>query len=122
MKLIALRDFRNVQALGITKHKDTNLNNQIDKGELFEIGKAAEFKGLNNHEKELVAQLVYAGCAGDANDTKVVDAVKAELEVDKKREAAQKKLTEQNNDSALVAQLLAAFKNNEIQLPKPEKK
>lgn len=114
MKLIALKDFRNVQILGIAKnHKDTNRNGQIDKGERFEIGKADDFKALNNHEKQLVAQLVYAGCVGDAKDEKIVAAVEAEIEVDKRREAALKDRTTAADNSALVAQILAALKKEE---------
>ena len=110
MKLIALKDFRNVQALGIRKHDDANRNNQIDKGETLEIGTGKTFKDLNNHEKNLVASLTVAGCVGDAADKKVVEAVEAEVALDRKREAAAAKAAEASNNTALVAQLLETLK------------
>lgn len=109
MKLIALKDFRNVPILGL-KFDDANKNNQVDKGETLDIGTGKTLKECNNHDKAIIAQLVMAGCVGDAADEKVVAAVKTELELDKRREAAAKKAADVSNNSALVAQLLEVLK------------
>lgn len=109
MKFIALKDFRNVPSLGL-KFDDANQNHHIDKGETLELGQGKTLKECNAHDKQIIAQLVVSGCVGDAADEKVVAAVKAEIELDKRREAAAKKTAAESNNSALVAQLLEVLK------------
>lgn len=113
MKLIALKNFRNVPSLGL-KLADANKNGQIDKGEVFELGDGKDIKSCNNHFKTLIAQLVYAGCAGDASDAKLVEAVKAEVEAEARREAAAKKAAEAAGNSLIVAQLTELLKGQSV--------
>jgi len=109
MKFIVLKNFRNVPSVGL-KLEDANHNDQIDKGEIVEIGAGKTLKECNNHDKSIIAQLVYAGCIGDAADKAVVEAVAAEVKVDAAREEAAKKAAEANNDSALVKEILAKMR------------
>jgi len=121
MQFIALKSFRNVPSLGL-KIQDANHNDQIDKGEIVEIGSGKDFKSCNNHDKAIIGQLVYAGCIGDAADKKVVEAVNEELKVEAAREAAAKKLAEASNDSALVQQILAKLRATPPAAPETAKK
>lgn len=109
MKLIALKDFRNVPALSL-EIKDALHPLHVHKGATFELGKGDTLKDCSKPDQELLAHLNLAGCIGDANDEAVVKAVKAEVAADKKREEAAAKANAAAGDSALVAQLLAVLK------------
>jgi hypothetical protein len=109
MKLIALKDFRNVPSLEL-EIKDALHPSHIHKGATFEIGKAAALKDCSKTDQQLIAQLIVSSSVGDATDENVVKAVKAEVDADEKREKAAAKLNSAANDSALVQQLIAQLK------------
>lgn len=109
MKLIALKDFRNVPGLEL-EIKDAQHDNHVHKGATFEIGKYDVLKDCSKTDQQTVAQLIVSGCVGDATDEKVVKAVKLEVEADEKREKAAAKANSAANDSALVQQLIAMLK------------
>lgn len=112
MNLIALKDFRNVQSINLTL-EDALHENHVHKGATFEIGKGAKLKDCSKPEQELIAQLILAGCVGDATDKAVVEAVNKEVKADKAREAAAAKTNAAANDSALVQQLIALLKGSQ---------
>ena len=94
MKLIATKDFRNVQALrlksddGESLVKDAVHADHVHKGAVFDIGSAKDLEGLRKADRptaEIVAQLIVAGVVADANDAKAVQAVREELAVEEKR-------------------------------------
>lgn len=103
MKLIALRDFRNVQSLGL---KDDAGNSKIDrashpdhvhKGAMFEIGAGdgpLDAEGIlklaksNAAAAQALASLVVAGCVGDGTNARLVADVKAEVAAESKRDEA----------------------------------
>lgn len=102
MKLIALRDFSNVKSLkGYIKIPASEKvhDNHVHKGFTFEIGTKDSPKEMQEsgelNEAIAAAHLIYAGCAGDATDEKIVKRVKDEITVDKKREATAAKLDEE---------------------------
>lgn len=109
MKLIALKDFRNVPGLEL-EIEDALHANHVHKGATFEIGKADALKDCSKSDQQTIAQLIVSGCVGDANDANVVKAVKAEVDADEKREKAAAKANSAANDSALVQQLIAMLK------------
>jgi hypothetical protein len=80
MKVIAKRSFRNVQ------NKLDGLPLHVAKGTVFTIGDTAEtpFEKLPAEMKQLVALLNFSGALGDANDPKVVAAIKAEVAAEAK--------------------------------------
>lgn len=114
MKLIALKDFRNVAALGLkqdgkSKIKDAIHDDHIHKGAQFEIGSGKDLAALHKNEPgtaQIVAQLFVSKCVGDASDSEVVKAVQAEVEVDKKREANAKKIDQAAADAAFGRKVL----------------
>ena len=126
MKLIAMRDFRNVAILGLKEpsEKDPTVlvsklsgvqhDDHVHKGCLFEIGAAKDLKGLQKLERDkavIVASLIAAGVAGEADDPKVVQSVKDEVEVDRKREARVKELDTRAQLSGLGQQVISAMGN-----------
>lgn len=100
MKLIALKDFRNVPALRLTDDGKSTVDKavhdeHIHKGAVFDIGAGKTLDELRKSDRptaEIVAQLVVAGCVGEANDAKVVAAVKEDLAQDSRRQATAEKL------------------------------
>jgi hypothetical protein len=88
MKLIALKNFRNV---GQKVQVENPLHvAQVDKGTVFEIGTALDLKALRKADREsaeYASLLIYSGAAGDANDAKAVKAVQDEIAADKLRDA-----------------------------------
>lgn len=94
MKLIATKDFRNVQALrlksddGDSLVKDAIHADHVHKGAVFEIGSGKDLDALKKIDRptaEIVAQLIVAGVVADANDAKAVQAVRDEIAVDENR-------------------------------------
>lgn len=121
MRLIATRDFRNVQALGLKDengkslvsppdgHKGDRHDDQVHKGTVFEIGKGDTLEKMmkSDPDKALkVAHLFHSGCVSEATE-KNIAAVKAEVEVDRKREARAQELNGQAIDQGLFQQFLA---------------
>ena len=87
MKLIAKKNFYKTPQLADIKIDKPVHDNVIHKGAIFEIGSKPAFSDLSRDEQKLVATLRVAGCVGDASDSEVVARVKAEVDVDRKREA-----------------------------------
>jgi hypothetical protein len=110
MKFIATKDFRNVPGLELEIDKALHPSH-IHKGALFEIGKGAELKDCSKTDQQTIAQLIVAGCVGDATDEKIVKAVKADVALDEKREKAAAAANSAANDSVLVQQLIAMLKS-----------
>ena len=86
MKLIALREFRNVGRK--IKIDNAQHDDHVHKGATFEIGAGDEIAKLASPDKELAAQLIYAGFAGDATDAKIVKRVQAEVAAEEKKAKA----------------------------------
>lgn len=110
MKLIALRDFTNVKGLGL-KVKDQQHDNHIHEGAEFEIGTSATLKELEEADPakaRTVAQLIYAGCVGDATDAAVVKRVKENAAARKKREEAEAAASKKADLSAVGAAVVTA--------------
>lgn len=113
MKLIALRDFAKVGPLKDLQIETPTHPGQIDKGTIFEIGKAKTLPELvkaNAAEGQLVATLVLAKSVGDGNDAEVVKAVREEIAIEKKRQETAAKLNEAAQTSHLSEALLAMLK------------
>ena len=88
MKLIALRDFRNIG--GAIEIKDARHDLHIHKGAIFTIGQGDDLvamKRLDRDSVELIARLSLAGCIGDATDAVLVAKVESELADEARREA-----------------------------------
>ena len=94
MKLIAIKDFRNVQLLrlksddGDSLVKDAIHADHVHKGAVFDIGAGKDLDALKKSDRptaELVAQLIVAGVVAEANDEKAVKAVKEEIALEEKR-------------------------------------
>ena len=88
MKLIALRDFRNIG--GAIEIKDALHDLHIHKGAIFTIGQGNDLvvmKRLDRDSVELIGRLSLANCIGDATDATLVARVEAELADEAKREA-----------------------------------
>lgn len=110
MKLVAIKDFANVRALGLTipegeegfKHAG-----HVHKGYRFSIGSTEIYDDLKAIEKENVGQLLHARCAilDDKDNAKVI--AKLDAEVAKERAAA-KKLAEAK-PAATIADVLQAL-------------
>ncbi len=110
MKLVAIKDFANVRALGLTvpetaegfKHAG-----HVHKGHRFAIGTTEIYDDLKAVEKENVGQLLHARCAilDDKDNEKLI--AKLDAEVAKERAAA-KKLAEAK-PTATVADILQAL-------------
>ncbi len=117
MNLIALRDFRNVAHLKLKKAGKSTVtgavhDDHIHRGATFAIGDEKDLASLNKADPAtaaVVAQLIVAKCVGDADDEKVVAAVKEQVELDKKREESHKRLNENANNSLLVEKILATL-------------
>ena len=90
MKLIATQSFRNNTKLPVDKNMDGCTDEHIEKGTVFEVGKG-DFrdKNFDPSQRQNIATLIYSGKVAPATD-EIVAAVKAEVEVDKKREAKAK--------------------------------
>lgn len=120
MHLIALKDFRNVRLLRLqTKDdsgkassdiKDAQHVDHIHRGARFEIGSGKTLKDCEQEEKEIIAQLIVSGCAGDANDKDIVKGVEEQIALDRKREANASKLSRDAALSHLGAQAEALIK------------
>jgi hypothetical protein len=120
MKFIAKRDFYRVPALkrltiidackGATK--DAPHPNHIHMGAIFEMAPTAkdesELQLGNDPEKQLVAQLRYAGCIGDAADPKVVPRVEQDVK-DAARDKAQRIEAEKDGDNSNLVATLTKF-------------
>jgi len=109
MKLIALRNFRNVASLALQIDGLTN-SEFIPKGLIFDLGRGATIDDCNQHEKQMIAQLTVSLCVGDATDSKLVKKVIDEIASDKRREAASQKAAEESNHSSLFNELMAALR------------
>lgn len=70
-------DLKDKPGLGQFKH-----HRNIHKGFVFEIGKADKLAQLTRPERELVSQLAYCNCIGDANSPEVLKLVKADIAAD----------------------------------------
>ncbi|MEI6783483.1 MAG: hypothetical protein WCQ21_21530 [Verrucomicrobiota bacterium] len=89
MKLIALRDFRNIG--GAIEIKDARHDLHIHKGAIFTIGQGDDLvamKRLDRDSVELIGRLSMAGCIGDATDAVLCAKVESELLDEARREAA----------------------------------
>ena len=88
MKLIALRDFRNI---GQRIEVEGALHPlHIGKGQRFEIGQGNDLALMKKHDREsveLLGRLSLAGCIGDATDAVLVAKVESELAEEARREA-----------------------------------
>jgi hypothetical protein len=109
MKLIALKDFRNVPGLEI-ELEDAAHDHHVHKGATFAIGSGKEMKDCSKSDQLAIAQLVVSGCVGDANDEKIVKRVNDEVKAENAKAKELEKLNSTANDSALVTQLLAILK------------
>ncbi len=109
MKLIALKDFRNVPGLEL-KIADAEHDNHVHKGAIFDIGNGKTLKDCSKADQVTVAQLTVAGCVGDGTDAKLIKAIEEEVAADEKAAQAAAKANSSASDSALVAQLLAILK------------
>lgn len=106
MQFIALRDFYRTPDLADLDIKDKINDRHIHKGAIFEIGTGKKaLKDLSKPDQVIVATLALAKCVGDATDAKLVQAVKDEIALDKRREENAKKLNDQAALSHLSSQL-----------------
>lgn len=110
MKLVAIKDFANVRALGLTIPEETEgfkHGGHVHKGHRFTIGTTEIYDDLKAVEKENVGQLLHARCAifDDKDNAKLI--AKLDAEVAKERAAA-KKLAEAK-PAATVSDILQAL-------------
>lgn len=116
MKLIALRDFRNVAQLRLKDGddsivKDAVHDDHVHKGAVFEIGKEQSLEALRKKDlpsAQIVAHLIASGAVGDASDNKLVEKVGTEIAVEKKRLANAAKLDKQAAMAHLGEQVVSA--------------
>ena len=88
MKLIALRDFRNIG--GAIEIKDARHDLHIHKGAIFTIGQGDDLvamKRLDRDSVALIGRLSLAGCIGDGTDAALCAKVESELADEARREA-----------------------------------
>ena len=109
MRLIAKKHFYRTPQLADVKLDKPLHDKVIHKGAIFDIGTKPAFEDLSRDDKKLVATLRVAGCVGDASDSEVVARVKAEVDVDRKREArdAASAADRRPDFEALAAQMLS---------------
>ena len=97
MKLVAKKDFANVPSLAIqlewyVKGADGKpLKNHIHKGARFSIGTSEIFDGLDEADKNKVAQLMVSNSVMVASDKPAVDKIDAEVAADRQREKREKR-------------------------------
>ena len=87
MRFIAKKHFCRTPQLADVKLDKPIHDKMIHKGAIFEVGSKPAFEDLSRDDQKLIATLRISGCVGDASDSEVVARVKAEVEVDRKREA-----------------------------------
>ena len=115
MKWIAKRDFlRTPELQDITltgacegASKDAPHADHIHEGALFEYGTAKDEAQLRDPKfrdpkRELIAQLRYSGCIGDASDEIVVRKVVENVKLNKAREATAAKLAAAADNSGMI--------------------
>jgi hypothetical protein len=83
MKFVAIQAFRNNCGLKI---EGPSLPDHVHKGAVFAIGLDLPFELLTPSEQKIVNDLRREQCVCDADDTERVNAVRAEIAKDKKRE------------------------------------
>jgi hypothetical protein len=129
MKLIATKSFRNVAALGLKEEDQDGKqistvsgsphNDHIPKGTVFSIGpdtlklNSADLMKLaktNASQANAISMLVHSECVGDANDPKVVEAVKLALKEDETREANARKSDTSSVNQAVVNAITSQVK------------
>lgn len=81
----------------------------IQKGAIFEVGKAAALKDLGKEDKLLAAQLIVSDAVGDANDPALVKRIQDEVAAERKAEAAHEKRIKAFDAEVTGSQLLAAL-------------
>jgi hypothetical protein len=84
MKLVAIRDFANVRALGLTvdpKSSGFKHTNHVHKGYRFEIGKGDIFNDLPTPDRTVISQLIVSKAALIDNDANKPLIAKVDAEV-----------------------------------------
>ena len=129
MKLIATKSFRNVPALGLKEEDQAGKqvstvpgvqhNDHIPKGAVFSIGPdklklgsedLMKLSKTNASQAYAISMLVHSECVGDADDPKVVQAVKDSLAEDATREANARKSDTASVNQSVVNAITAQVK------------
>ena len=119
MKLIALRNFRNVQGLELDGNSALN-ERHVHKGATFSIGGNKDFKDLSKSDQRAILELNAANCIGDATDEKLAKRIQKEAAIERDSETRAATTAVAAGSPADMVRILseAGFT---VKPPKPEK-